>query len=181
MKVWSHQLSILFLLATGLAARAEGPTAEQVEFFEKKVRPLLVAKCFECHSDQNEESELRVDSLVELLAGGTRGPAIVPGKPMESLLVRAIGHGETLQMPPRKKLAAAEIADLTKWIKDGAAWPGESAKPVAGGSAKEMIFTEAQRNHWAFQPGRDPVVPDARDGFWGQSPVKTPSDSFAPP
>jgi hypothetical protein len=171
MKVWSHQLSILFLLATGLAARAEGPTAEQVEFFEKKVRPLLVAKCFECHSDQNEESELRVDSLVELLAGGTRGPAIVPGKPMESLLVRAIGHGETLQMPPRKKLAAAEIADLTKWIKDGAAWPGESAKPVASGSAKEMIFTEAQRNHWAFQPARDPVVPDARDGFWGQSPV----------
>lgn len=173
MKVPTVQLSLLFLLATGLAARAEGPTAEQIEFFEKKVRPLLVAKCFECHSDQNEESELRVDSLAELLAGGTRGPAIVPGKPAESLLVRAIGHGETLQMPPKKKLAAVEIADLTKWIKDGAAWPGESARPpaVKGGSSKEMIFTEAQKGHWAFQPVKDPATPDVRDTSWFQSPI----------
>src|SRR5687768_13400510 len=143
MTVWTRQFSLLLLLTTVQIARAEGPSAEQVEYFEKKVRPLLVAKCFECHSEQNEESELRVDSLAELLAGGTRGPAIVPGKPAESLLVRAIGHGETLQMPPKKKLAPAEIAELTKWIKDGAAWPGEIAKPVAGGSAKEMVFTEA--------------------------------------
>src|SRR5204862_3612779 len=106
MKVWTIPILLLLMSACALAVRAEGPSAEQIEFFEKKVRPLLLAKCFECHSDQNEESELRVDSLAELLAGGTRGPAIVPGKPAESLLVRAIGHGETLQMPPKKKLAS---------------------------------------------------------------------------
>ncbi len=173
MKVWISQLSLLLLLACALAAQAEPLSAEQIEFFEKKVRPLLVAKCFECHSDQSEESELRVDSLAELLAGGTRGPAIVPGKPADSLLVRAIGHGETLQMPPKKKLAAVEIADLTKWIKDGAVWPGESAKPPAavGANSRGMVFSEAQKNHWAFQPVRDPSIPDVRDNLWSQSPI----------
>jgi hypothetical protein len=171
MKVWTIPILLFILSACALAARGEGPSAEQVEFFEKKVRPLLVAKCFECHSDQNEESELRVDSLAELLAGGTRGPAIVPGKPAESLLVRAIGHGETLQMPPKKKLAAVEIADLTKWIKDGAAWPGESGKPLATASGKEMVFSDAQKKHWAFQPVREPSVPDVRDSSWSQSPI----------
>src|SRR4029078_6019986 len=86
MKVWTIPILLFILSACALAARGEGPSAEQVEFFEKKVRPLLMAKCFEGHSDQNEESELRVDSLAELLAGGTRGPAIVPGKPAESRL-----------------------------------------------------------------------------------------------
>ncbi|MBC7852123.1 MAG: DUF1549 domain-containing protein, partial [Pirellulaceae bacterium] len=173
MKLWTSQLSLLLLLACALATRAESPTAEQAEFFEKKVRPLLVSKCFECHSDQNEESELRVDSLAELLAGGTRGPAIVPGKPAESLLMRAIGHGETLQMPPKKKLAAGEIVDLTKWIKDGAAWPGESAKPPAAVAAnsKEMVFTAAQQNHWAFQGVKENLVPDVSNGAWCQSPI----------
>ena len=173
MKVWTAPLSLLLLLACAVAAQAEPPSAEQAEFFEKKVRPLLVAKCFECHSDQNEESELRVDSLAELLSGGTRGPAIVPGKPAESLLVRAIGHGETLQMPPKKKLSAGEIVDLTKWIKDGAAWPGENAKPpaVVGANSKEMVFSEAQKSHWAFQPVRDHIVPEVRDSSWCQSPV----------
>lgn len=170
MKAWNAPLSLLIFLATGFAVCAEGPTAEQTEIFEKKIRPLLMAKCFECHSDQNEESELRVDSLAELLAGGTRGPAVIPGKPAESLLVRAIGHGETLQMPPKKKLSAVEIADLTKWIKDGAAWPGENAKPPAAGvNAKEMMFTTAQKNHWAFQPVRVNALPDVRDSAWPHS------------
>lgn len=163
MKVWSQQISLVLIVVAASALRAEGPSAEQVEFFEKKVRPLLVAKCYECHSDQNEESELRVDSLAELLAGGTRGPAIVPGNPAESLLIRAIGHGETLQMPPKSKLAALEIADLTKWIKDGAAWPGENAKPLAKTTAKEMVFSEAQKKHWAFQPVREQAIPGIRD------------------
>ncbi|HEX5035458.1 MAG TPA: DUF1549 domain-containing protein, partial [bacterium] len=116
---------------------------------------------------------MRVDSLAELLAGGTRGPAIVPGKPAESLVVRAIGHGETLQMPPKKKLSAAEIADLTKWIKDGAGWPGETAKPpaAAGAAAKEMVFSQAQKNHWAFQPVQDAAAPEVRDNAQCQSPL----------
>lgn len=163
MQVWKSHLSLILLALIASALRAEGPSAEQVEFFEKKVRPLLVAKCYECHSDQSEESELRVDSLAELLAGGTRGPAIVLGKPAESLLVRAIGHGETLQMPPKSKLAAGEIADLTKWIKDGAAWPGESAKPLTIAAAREMVFSEAQKKHWAFQPVREQTIPAIRD------------------
>ena len=171
MKVWKSPLSLILLAVTATVLRAEGPSPEQVEFFEKKVRPLLVAKCFECHSDQNEESELRVDSLAELLAGGTRGPAIVPGKPAESLLVRAIGHGETLQMPPKKKLSAVEIADLTKWIKEGAAWPGENAKPLVAGAGKGMVFSDAQKKHWAFQSVREQAIPEVRDSASSESPV----------
>ncbi|MCE9527066.1 MAG: DUF1549 domain-containing protein [Planctomycetales bacterium] len=171
MKFWKSHISLILLAVTASVLRAEGPSPEQVEFFEKKVRPLLVAKCFECHSDQNEESELRVDSLAELLAGGTRGPAIVPGKPAESLLVRAIGHGETLQMPPKKKLSAVEIADLTRWIKEGAAWPGENAKPQAAGAAKGMVFSDAQKKHWAFQGVREQAIPEVRDAASSELPV----------
>src|SRR5262245_47612108 len=171
MKLRLILLSLLLPFAPALAARGEMPTPEQVEFFEKKVRPVLVAKCFECHGAENEESELQVDSLAELLAGGTRGPAIVPGKPQESLLIRAIGHGETLQMPLKKKLPAGEIADLTKWVRDGAIWPGENAKPAATVPVSKIWqITEQQKGHWAFQEVRDAIPPGVHDAICSQSP-----------
>jgi len=103
-------------------APAADPTAEQITFFETRVRPVLVEKCQACHDEDTAESKFRVDTLGHLLNGGTRGPAIVPGKPEKSLLISAINHGEILQMP------AKEIADLTQWIKMGAPWP--NAKPI---------------------------------------------------
>src|ERR1044071_6534657 len=88
------------------------------EFFEKQVRPILVARCFECHSDKTEKAKgnLRLDSRSAAMKGGDTGPAVVPGKGKESLLVDAVNYGELYQMPPKNKLPAEEIATLTKWI-----------------------------------------------------------------
>src|SRR5687768_16108819 len=104
--VWSTSMS-----------NAQEPDAAALEFFEKQVRPILVSRCYECHSSKLKEPKggLRADSRGGLLAGGETGPAVVPGKIKEGYLVDAINYGETYQMPPKGKLPAAEIATLTKW------------------------------------------------------------------
>ena len=169
-------LAALPVLAAGAAA--DEPTAAQIEFFEKRVRPVLAEHCFDCHAADAQESELRLDSLAALLQGGTRGPAVVPGNPAESLLIRAIGHGETLQMPPKKKLPSAQIADIASWVKQGAPWPNEkppegTTQPTAGAVGR-MTFSQKQKDHWAFQPLAQPPLPGRIDNSWPQSPI----DSF---
>ncbi|MFO0906222.1 MAG: DUF1553 domain-containing protein [Pirellulales bacterium] len=156
--------------------RGEQPTAEQVEFFEKRVRPILVERCQECHGEDAQESDFRVDSLAALLRGGTRGPSILPGDPKNSLFIRAVGHGETLQMPPKKKLAANQIADLMEWVKQGAPWPMQDLAPLAKGGAAngkspQMTFNDAQRGHWSFQPLQPQTPPMVRRSEWVQSPL----------
>jgi uncharacterized coiled-coil DUF342 family protein len=93
------------------------------DHFDKHVRPLLVENCQSCHGPEKPKGGLRVDSRSALLKGGDTGPAIVPGKPAESLLVKAIGYTGDLKMPPKGKLSDQEIGLLTEWIKSGAAWP----------------------------------------------------------
>ena len=124
---------LTFLLMTlsawsGSVARAtdDQPPADaaQVEFFEKQVRPLLVERCHSCHGPDEQKGSLRLDSQAAAMAGGDLGPAIVPGKPEESLLIEAIRRGEILQMPPRNKLPDAEVEILTRWVEQGAHWPG---------------------------------------------------------
>ena len=91
------------IVADGLAADKplDGPA---VEFFEKRIRPLLVERCFACHGEDLAESDLRLDSRADMLEGGSRGAAIVPGEPDKSLLIRAVNHADTLAMPPKEKL-----------------------------------------------------------------------------
>ena len=99
-------------------AQAESPTdPAAVEFFEKKVRPLLAARCQMCHGPDKQKGNLRLDSRSAVLKGGDTGPAILPGKPDESLLVDAIRYGETYQMPPKSQLPAEEIATLVDWVR----------------------------------------------------------------
>ena len=101
-------------------------TAEQLEFFEAKVRPVLIKHCYECHSAASKEvqGELLVDSRKAIRAGGSTGPAVVPGDLEKSLLIKAIRHTDPdLKMPPEEKLSAAEIADLEQWVKTYAADP----------------------------------------------------------
>ena len=115
-----------------------------MEFFEKRVRPVLAEHCYECHSAEAKKlkGKLRLDSREELLRGGETGPAVVPGKPDESLLITAVGyHDKDLQMPPPKddvarKLGDAQIADLVEWVKLGAPMPTDS--PQVQGSRAEQ-------------------------------------------
>ncbi len=148
-----------------------GFTPEGVEFFEKKIRPLLVENCYRCHSaGQKQKGNLRLDSRAALLQGGDTGPAIVPGRPERSLLLKAVSYtDDDLRMPPRSKLAGPQIADLTAWVKMGAPWP-ETAAPKTGGPAAAFNLAE-RRKHWAFQPLHWGPLPAVRRGDWPLSPV----------
>lgn len=158
---------------------------EQIAFFESKIRPLLHQRCVECHSDDNPESELSLESRAGLMRGGKFGKAIVPSKPKESLLISAVNHDEFLKMPPKDKLATAELALLTKWVAMGAPWPelassskektaSDTAGVNADTSSDSFTFTEEQKAFWSFQPLRRPTVPRLTSSDWIRSPV----DSF---
>src|SRR5689334_11899348 len=100
---------MLWPLAATVWAQADAaPSAADVEYFEKQVRPILAARCHECHGEKQQKASLRLDSRAGVLAGGDSGPAAEPGKPDESLLVDAIRYGDTFQMPPKSQLPAAE-------------------------------------------------------------------------
>ena len=101
-------------------AGIEKPDPAMVEFFERNVRPILVTRCQGCHGPAKQKGGLRLDTRASILAGGTSGPALVPGNSKDSLLVDAINYGETYQMPPKSKLPDAEIATLTRWVQSGA-------------------------------------------------------------
>src|SRR5436309_14881739 len=109
--------SFFAFLAPSLAAVGE-PSREAVEFFEKKIRPLLVDNCFKCHTGPKLKGHLALDSRAALLKGGDTGPALVPGEPEKSLILKAVGYEDAeLRMPPRGKLSGQQIADLGAWIK----------------------------------------------------------------
>jgi len=151
-----------------LAQTTPRDEAALVEFFEKKVRPVLVNNCYNCHSaNTNSRGGLRVDDRNGMIHGGGRGPAVVPGQPDKSLLLQAVRHThKDVQMPPKKQLSAAEIADLSNWIKDGAAWPKvELPASISKPSAK---YERLRKEHWAWQPLRAAKVPAVKDASWAR-------------
>lgn len=147
----------LFLLllasACGPVKADENVKAAGETFFENKIRPLLAKHCFECHSEDAQEGELRLDRRGAMLAGGRSGKAVLPGDPAGSLLIRVIRRvDQDMKMPPddAKKLSAEEIEQFTAWVKMGAPFPGsEGEAPVKGG-----IDLDAARKFWSLQPRR---------------------------
>jgi hypothetical protein len=164
----------LLLLTGGVRAAepAKQPSPEAIRFFESRIRPVLIDNCYKCHDDKKQRGGLRVDSRAALLSGGDQGAAIQPGKPDESLLIKAVRHQDELKMPPKKQLAKEQIADLTQWVRMGAPWPGSDA--VAPPVKREFQISERDRAHWAFQPVKRPPIPMVRDRQW----VKNPIDAF---
>ena len=140
-----------------------------VEFFEAKVRPLLVNRCQTCHGGGKSKGGLRLESRDQAMAGGLTGPAIVPGKPEQSLLVEAINYGDVLQMPPKSKLPPEEIATLTRWVQQGAPWPlGRTSS--SNNQVKPFDLQERAR-HWSLQPVKDYAPPEVQDRAWPINPV----------
>jgi hypothetical protein len=152
---------VALVVTAARAIPAEPPAAE---FFEKEVRPLLVERCQNCHGDQKQKGGLNLTSRVAILRGGERGPAAVPGKPEESLLVKAVRQAGDLKMPPKGQLTDREVATLTRWVADGLPWP--EAKVTAA-----PALTDEQRRFWSFQPVRDPAPPAVKDAAWAKSPL----------
>jgi cytochrome c553 len=170
--------------ASAVAASDEQPAngkleAEQEEFFEAKVRPLLVAHCLECHGVDKHKAGLRLDRRDVMLKGSETGPVVVPGKPDLSPLIEAIRYEGDVQMPPKGKLKDHEIAALTEWVKRGAIWPeprrGLSALAVAssttGASPVAASARARARSFWSFQPVADPVPPAVANDAWPSSPI----------
>lgn len=128
---------------------ADDSAQESLRYFESEIRPLLIEKCQGCHGPEKQKGKLRLDSLGELLQGGESGPAVVPHKPAESLLIEAVRY-ESFEMPPDGKLAEDQIAKLVKWVEMGAPWPGSATTPVP--KKVESGITDEDRQYWAFQP-----------------------------
>ena len=167
-----HRLNIaawLVVFSAPVGLGASDPV--QAEFFEKRIRPLLIERCHACHSGEapSPMGGLKLDSAEAVLAGGSRGPAVAPGKPQESLLIRAVSFEDPeLKMPPTGRLSDREIADLVRWVKSGASFPASgSASTGAGGG----IDWEAGRRFWSFRPIQDPPLPAVNDSRWVSSPV----------
>ena len=161
------QSKLLAVLA--LVASSSVPAAEQSDHFESRIRPLLIKNCHTCHTTA-QSGGLRLDSRSAVLKGGNSGPAIVPGKPDESLLIQAVRYRhDRLRMPPTGRLPPSEVADLERWVKDGAVW-GNPFSP----SQPDCSITEEQRRHWSFQPVKQPPLPAVSEAWW----VRTPIDGF---
>jgi hypothetical protein len=156
------------------AVTAEELSKDHVEFFEKRIRPVLVEHCYECHSAQSEKlkGKLLLDNRDAARKGGETGPAVVPGDPDNSLLVQALRY-ENFEMPPKAKLPGHVIADFEKWIKDGATDPREGS-PGPQIAPPAAIDFQAARQFWSLQPPLPHTPPSVSDPNWPQQPI----DSF---
>src|SRR5262249_6385940 len=138
------------------------PTADQLAFFEKKIRPVLATQCYSCHSAEAKKDRggLRLDTRQGLLRGGDSGPVLVPGDPEKSLLIRALRHQDKdLRMPPKEKLPDTVVADFEQWVRMGAPDPRGGDAAVA----RAEVDIEKGRQFWAFGPPRRHSPPPVRD------------------
>ncbi len=165
---------LLIVLLAGTAVRGADPDRKGLDFFEAKIRPMLVTHCYECHSagaaaKKKLKGGLLLDSRDGSRNGGESGPAVVPGNPDDSLLISALNH-DSFKMPPTEKLPDELIAQFVKWIKMGAPDPRDGVAVAASPG----VDLEAGRQHWAFQPLAQPSPPEVQDANW----VRTPVDQF---
>jgi len=162
---------ILIVLSLSSMQAAEDDK-EGIELFEKKIRPVLVKHCYQCHSAKAKkiEGNLLLDSRDSARKGGDQGPAIVPGDPEKSLLIQAIRYSDAnLQMPPKDKggrLPADVVADFEAWVKRGAPDPrvGEAA-------ATYTVDIEAARHRWPYTPPVEPAIPAVKNAAWPRNPI----------
>jgi hypothetical protein len=147
----------LLLLPLVLAGQTQDDSREKKDFFENRIRPMLAQSCFACHTN-SQMAGLRLDSRADILKGGVSGPALVPGEPDKSLIVNLVREGK---MPKSGHLQDQQIADLVKWIKDGAYWPD----PLPA-NAKPYTITAKQRELWSIQPLKHPQPPAVKDTAW---------------
>ncbi|HZL88522.1 MAG TPA: PSD1 and planctomycete cytochrome C domain-containing protein [Pirellulaceae bacterium] len=164
------RVTLLAALAGAAAplVAAEAVSGQGADFFEKKIRPVLVANCYQCHSASAKElkGELRLDTKEGLRKGGESGAIIVAGKPDESLLVQSLRHENGMEMPPQKKLPDEVIADFVKWVEMGAPDPRAANTTTVGGKYNKIDA----RKHWSFQPPK--VVPPAlKDAAWPRTEI----------
>ena len=168
---------ILSLIALSLLGVTGALGQDQIDFFEKKIRPVLAERCYQCHSAESARTgtlmgKLQLDTREGVQQGGSRGPVIMPGQPDQSMLIEALQYtNANLQMPPGGKLPDSVIADFVRWVALGAPDPREGK--AVNTAAMEL---EAGRRHWAFRPLRPvdpPEIPGASpdEAAWADAPI----------
>lgn len=160
--------------ATEPAKPAAKITAEQEEFFEKKIRPILAERCVSCHGPKTAEAELRLDSHAFLKRGIGGAPVALAGDPDKSRLIQVVRYDGDVQMPPEGKLPAQEYDALVAWVKMGLPWPvssSEAASAAPAGHEPRDTYDEKRRTHWAYQPVKKPAVPKVSNEAWCQNTV----------
>ncbi|MFO0879743.1 MAG: PSD1 and planctomycete cytochrome C domain-containing protein [Gemmataceae bacterium] len=165
MKHGRFLLLVLIGLCPGLVgfsrAADRAPTADDVRFFESRIRPLLAEHCFTCHGPRRQRAGLRLDSVDGLRKGSSSGAVVIPGQPEKSLLLRVVHHEKGVEkMPPKGKLDARQLADLVRWVKIGAPYPQATT-----------VTKDATGEHWAFVPPAEPMVPPVRDSAWARGAI----------
>ena len=159
---------LTFGLLPTVVSAADEPTG--IEFFEKKIRPVLVQHCYECHSADAKavKGGLLLDSRDGWKRGGDSGPALLPSKPNDSLLIKALKHEDGMEMPPKGKLPDEIIADFVKWIEQGA--PDPRTAPAKALARREIDIAAGQQ-FWCFRPIAQPAIPTVKDKAWPRSDV----------
>ncbi len=158
----------LFLV---MCTSAQTQSGDPVEFFEMKVRPLLAAQCFACHT-ATAMGGLVMKSREALLKGGDSGPAIVSGHPDQSLLIQAVRQThDRLKMPPQSRLAEEQIENLVTWVRAGAVWPDDSPAASAARQEGRYVIRQEQRDFWSFQPPSPVDLPRVKREGWARSPL----------
>jgi len=168
---------LLGLLRWSIIANAQEPaeesfTQEQLDFFENRIRPILVEHCYECHSEDSKsiQAKLRLDGREFAIQGGDSGAALVPSKPHESLLIAAVSW-KGIEMPPDRKLKDEQITDLVRWVEMGVPWPGDLSAGNSNNKSSEYDWSKWRSEHWAFQPISTPEPPSLDDTSWCKSPI----------
>lgn len=146
-------------------------SSEQLEFFEKSIRPLLAAHCYKCHSGHSKRLEggLRLDSRSLILKGGDTGPSAKLKNPHDSLLLEAVRY-ESLEMPPDSRLKKEQIDLLSRWIEMGLPWPDEKT-PVKAGTSEIFDLQKRRGEHWAWQPIKNVSPPTVKNKTWSTQPL----------
>ena len=157
-----------------MAATAAAATTDQIEFFERDIRPLLVEQCSACHGEHVQTGGLALNTAEAFYRGGDSGPVFSEHDPASSRLLAAVRYEGDLKMPPTGKLPADEIAALARWIEMGAPWPGARPVTVSPSPSAAPQWAAEQTGHWAFQPVRPHQPPAVTQEEW----VRTPVDRF---
>src|SRR6516162_9396261 len=163
-KTWFAGFVVFALASTLVPAQEKNrPDPAAIEFFENKIRPVLVEHCFRCHSSTAKKLKggLLLDSREGILKGGESGPVIVAGKPEKSRLIQAIRYTDVdLSMPPNAKLPGPVIADFAKWVKMGAPWPDDKSVSKAPKNKYDLDLPKRKREHWAWKSIQPAKIPD---------------------
>ena len=163
-----------------LSAQEAGSTTfrpEDLDFFEKRIRPLLSETCFECHSHPAKKIKggLYLDSREGLLQGGDSGPAVNLQNPSASLLLEAIHYDNVdLQMPPDSRLQERDIEHLERWVQMGLPWTPQTGSLAVGEVGESFNLEKRRSEHWAWKPVQPSQPPEVQEAQW----VKQPIDAF---